>query len=105
MYLDRVYYCCDICKKEMHAYVRDMGFYPMWVKCDECEGTAILKFNPVAIEPSFKLISPNTYEREKHRKVEEERFMKLGFSKIECVYLFEHEINWINKSGLILIKI
>ena len=105
MELDRVLYCCDMCKEVMHVLVRDMGFYPSWVPCFECEGTAILNPNPIAGEPSFKLISPNIYEREKYRKIEEERFIKLGFSKKECVFLFEHEINWINKNGLILIKI
>lgn len=105
MELDRVYYCCDMCKLEMHVIVRNMGFYPDWVPCVECEGTAILNFDPKEVKPSFKLISPNTYEREKFRKVEEERYMKLGFSKKECIYLFEHENRWISKNGLILIKI
>lgn len=105
MELDKVYYCCELCRGEMHVYVRDVGFYPDNVPCVKCEGTAILNFNRSnEIPPSFRLIRPKLDEWFKYRNIEEARWSKLGFSKIECSYLFEHDIEFIKKGGLILVN-
>lgn len=102
--LDKVYYCCELCRGEMHVKIKDVGFYPEIVACDKCEGIAILNFNPPhVVRPEYLLIKPNSFDIAYYRLREEVRYRKLGFSKIECEYLFEYEIKFIKKGGLILV--
>lgn len=99
-------YSCDLCGKEIAAYVRDKGILPEHVDCVNpgCEGV-MQPFELTDEQPGYLLIDPKAEEMRQHRHLEEKKYRKRGFSRIECDMLYEIEQKKINAGMLILKEI
>lgn len=97
-------YHCKLCRRSLIAEKRDRGKVPMQLNCsDDCEYMMELR-GKTTKEPGYYLIKPNDKELNEYMISEENRYIKKGFSLIECDMLFAYEQKKINKGILILKK-
>ena len=99
-------YYCPFCGSSTVIKIRDLGKLPNEIDCDNCEGTAVIQEEEpkYARRSDYVLLMPNDWEMIRHRKAEEAKYIKRGFSLVECKMLFEYEVKKLEQKELILIK-
>ncbi|AHK11372.1 hypothetical protein F132_25 [Flavobacterium sp. phage 1/32] len=109
--MNTINYYCPFCGSSTDYKIRDLGKLPKEVDCENCEGTAVIQEEEKkeATQGAKKgesiFIIPIGWEMIRHRKAQEHKYRKRGFSLIECEMLFRYEYKKVEENELILFKI